>query len=54
MMTIKQFKLTLVGLFLSIFVDGQSLPTKKQGNKETAPVQYSARTKVVELIILQN
>jgi len=37
MMTIKQFKLTLLGLFLSIFVYGQMLPTKKQGNKETAP-----------------
>src|SRR2546423_10816515 len=37
MMTIKQFKLTLLGLFLSIFVYGQTLSTKKQGNKETAP-----------------
>ena len=36
-MTIKQFKLTLLGLFLSIFVHGQTLSTKKQGNKETAP-----------------
>jgi len=36
-MTIKQFKLTLPGLFLSIFVYGQTLSTKKQGNKETAP-----------------
>ncbi len=36
-MTIKQFKLTLLGLFLSIFVHGQTLTTKKQGNKETAP-----------------
>jgi aminopeptidase N len=38
MMTIKQFKLTLLGLFLAIFVHGQKLSTKKQGNKETAPV----------------
>src|SRR4051812_214439 len=37
MIAIKQFKLTLLGLFLSIFVNGQTLPTKKQGNKETAP-----------------
>jgi len=37
MITIKQFKLTLLGLFLSIFVHGQILSTKKQGNKETAP-----------------
>jgi aminopeptidase N len=37
MMAIKQFKLTLPGLFLSIFLHGQTLPTKKQSNKETAP-----------------
>jgi aminopeptidase N len=37
MMTIKQFKLTLLGLFLSTFVHGQTLSTKKQSNKETAP-----------------
>ncbi len=37
-MTIKQFKLTLLGLFLSIFVHGQTLSTKKQGYKETASV----------------
>jgi aminopeptidase N len=37
MMTIKPLKLTLPGLFLSIFVLGQTLPIKKPGNKETAP-----------------
>jgi aminopeptidase N len=37
MMATKQFKLTLPGLFLSIFLHGQTLPTKKQSNKETAP-----------------
>jgi aminopeptidase N len=36
-MTIKQFKLGLLGLFLSIFVHGQTQSTKKQGSKETAP-----------------
>ena len=36
-MAIKQFKLTLLGLFLSIFVYGQTPSTKKQSNKETAP-----------------
>jgi aminopeptidase N len=34
----KTIKLTLLGLYLSTFVHGQSLSTKKQGNKETAPV----------------
>ncbi len=36
-MAIKQFKLTLVGLFLSILLHAQTLSTKKQRNKETAP-----------------
>jgi aminopeptidase N len=37
MMTSKPFKLTLLGLLLSIIVHGQMLSTKKQNNKETAP-----------------
>jgi aminopeptidase N len=37
MMTIKQFNLMLLGLFLSIFVHAQTLPTKKQAYKEIAP-----------------
>lgn len=36
-MTNKQFKVTLPGLLLSILVYGQTLSTKKQGSKETAP-----------------
>ncbi|MGF2412020.1 MAG: M1 family metallopeptidase [Ferruginibacter sp.] len=36
-MTIKQFTLVLFGLFLSVFAYGQTLSTKKQRNKETAP-----------------
>ncbi len=36
-MSIKQLKLVLSGLFLSIFVHGQILSTKKKDNKETAP-----------------
>ena len=36
-MTIKQFKLALLGLFLSIFAHGQTHSIKKQSNKETAP-----------------
>jgi aminopeptidase N len=35
MITIKDFTLTLFGLSLSFFVYGQTLSTKKQGNKET-------------------
>lgn len=37
MTTNKQFKLTLLGLFLSIFIHGQSISIKNQLNKETAP-----------------
>ena len=38
MLTNKQFKLTLSGLFLSIFINGQIVSTKKKSNKEIAPV----------------
>jgi aminopeptidase N len=41
----KTIKLTLLGLFLSTFVHGQSLSTKKQGNKETAPVSVKQEQK---------
>ncbi|MEO6403886.1 MAG: M1 family metallopeptidase [Ferruginibacter sp.] len=45
MITNKQLKLTLQGLFLSLFVNGQSIPTKTQLNKETPPASIRQEQK---------
>ncbi len=45
MRNIRQFKLTLLGLFLSILIYGQTLSTKRQGNEETAPASIRQEQK---------